>query len=123
MWLCKCVGVTAFLRFCVCTKPFIHSCLRKRAIIARLLHKSTELCIDGLLSPEKIIKADPPIKEVLNVGATYTWVPREVFKKYPGLAEIAQASGNYLQNASKAEIKETKAITQTVQQVDWESEV
>ena len=94
---CHCVF--AFLR----VKPFIHSCLRKRAIIARLLHNSTELCIDGLLSPEKIIKADPPIKEVLNVGATYTWVPREVLKKYPGLAEIAQASGNYLQNASKAE--------------------
>lgn len=81
----------------------IYSCLRKRAILARLPHSSPELTVDGCLSPEKIVKADPPIKEVLNVGATWTWVPRHVFQKYPGLAEIAQSAGNYLNNASKAE--------------------
>lgn len=43
------------------------------------------------------------MKEVLAVGATWTWVPRHIFAKYPGLDEVAQSAGNYLQNASKAE--------------------
>ena len=39
----------------------------------------------------------------MAVGATWTWVPRNIFAKYPGLDEIAQGAGNYLQNASKQE--------------------
>ena len=80
----------------------IYSCL-VRAILAKVPHDNTHLTIDGRLSPEKVIKKDPAMKEILNVGATYTFVPRRIFLQYPGLDEIAQMSGNYIQNASKAE--------------------
>ena len=43
------------------------------------------------------------MKPILNVGPTYTYVPRRIFLKYPGLDLVAQASGNYLQNMSKQE--------------------
>ena len=81
---------------------YVYSCL-VRAILAKLPHDDTHLTIDGRLSPEKVIKKDPAMKEILNVGATYTFVPRRIFLQYPGLDEIAQMSGNYIQNASKAE--------------------
>ncbi len=74
-----------------------------RAIIARLLHDDSNLTVDGKLNVEKICDADPPLREVLNVGASWIWVPRPVFNHYAGLDAIAQASGNYLQNASKSE--------------------
>ena len=81
---------------------YVYSCL-VRAILAKLPHDDKHLTIDGRLSPEKVIKKDPVMKEILNVGATYTFVPRRIFLQYPGLDEIAQMSGNYIQNASKAE--------------------
>lgn len=74
-----------------------------RAIVARLLHDDSNLTVDGKLNAEKICDADPPLREVLNVGASWIWVPRPVFNHYAGLDAIAQASGNYLQSASKSE--------------------
>ena len=70
-----------------------------RAIIARLLHDDSNLTVDGKLNVEKICDADPPLREVLNVGASWIWVPRPVFKHYAGLDAIAQSSGNYLQDS------------------------
>jgi len=61
------------------------------------------LTVDGKLNAEKICEADPPLREVLNVGASWIWIPRPVFNHYAGLDAVAQASGNYLQNASKSE--------------------
>ena len=66
-------------------------------------HKNTDLTVDGKLNPEKIIKKDPMMKEILNVGATWTWVPRRILLKYKGLDQIAQSAGNYINNCSKAE--------------------
>lgn len=40
------------------------------------------------------------MKEVLSFGATWTWVPRTIFAKYPWDWQSAE---NYLQNASKAD--------------------
>ena len=37
------------------------------------------------------------------MGASWIWIPRPVFNHYAGLDAVAQASGNYLQNASKSE--------------------
>lgn len=37
------------------------------------------------------------------MGASWIWIPRLVFNHYAGLDAVAQASGNYLQNASKSE--------------------
>ena len=65
-----------------------------RAINARLPHDDTNLTVDGLLNVDKICDADPPIREVLSVGASWIWVPRPVFKHYVGLDAIAQSSGN-----------------------------
>ena len=47
----------------------IYSCL-VRAILAKVPHDNTHLTIDGRLSPEKVIKKDPVMREILNVGAS-----------------------------------------------------
>ena len=83
----------------------IYCCLI-RAIIAGLAHddkNGVPITVDGKLNLLKIGERDPPLKAALNVGATYTYVPRQVFFHYPGLDLIAQASGNYIQNVAKAE--------------------
>lgn len=51
----------------------------------------------------KIIESDAALKPILSVGAKYTYVPRRVFQKYPGLDAIAQSAGNYIQGVAKAE--------------------
>ena len=72
---------------------------------AGLPHDDPEdaITVDGRLDIHKICAKDPALKSVLNVGATYTYVPRRVFFKDKGLDLIAQGSGNYIQNVSKAE--------------------
>ena len=73
--------------------------------------------MDGILNVDKICDADPPLREVLSVGATWIWVPRTVFKHYPGLDELAQSSGNYLQNASKSE-HDGQIIFKVIRQIE-----
>ena len=72
---------------------------------AGLPHDDPEesITVDGRLDINKICAKGPALKVVLNVGATYTYVPRRVFFKYKGLDLIAQGSGNYVQTVSKAE--------------------
>ena len=73
--------------------------------------------MDGILNVDKICDADPPLREVLSVGATWIWVPRTVFKHYPGLDELAQSSGNYRQNASKSE-HDGQIIFKVIRQIE-----
>ena len=58
---------------------------------------------DGRLSMSRIIASDVSLKPILSVGATYTYVPRRVFRKFEGLDLIAQGAGNYIQGVAKAE--------------------
>ena len=83
----------------------IHCCLI-RAIIAGLAHddkNGVPITVDGKLNLLKIGERDAALKAALNVGAVYTYVPRQVFFKYPGLDLVAQESGNYVQNVAKGE--------------------
>ena len=75
------------------------------------------MTVDGVLNVDKICDADPPIREVLSVGASWIWVPRPVFKHYVGLDAVAQSSGNYLQNASKSE-HDGQIIFKVIRQIE-----
>ena len=89
----------------VLQKRRIYCCLI-RALIAGLPHEDKNgICntVDGKLNLLKIGERDAALKAALNVGAVYTYVPRQVFLQYPGLDIVAQESGNYVQNVAKGE--------------------
>ena len=65
-----------------------------RAFALGALHSDERVTVQGVLSLDRLLKADPAFGKAVRDGITWTVVSHEVQMQFPKFAELLPASGN-----------------------------